>query len=113
MRCISFTRKALILPASIISFMCLISTQSVIAQDNTPFSQKQRYYESGLDCKSKKSKVMNVQSALIDRGYDAGGVDGVMGKQTRAALKVFQYENGDYPDGLIQKSVLKKLGINC
>lgn len=83
------------------------------ATESMRLYQKQRHFLINLDCSSQKSKIMNVQSALIERGYDAGSIDGVMGKQTRAALKVFQYENGDYPDGIIQKSVMKKLDLNC
>ena len=38
--------------------------------------------------------VRLVQSRLNDRGFDAGVVDGIFGKRTRAAVKQFQESQG-------------------
>lgn len=42
----------------------------------------------------------DIQEALVELGYNPGVVDGVVGKNTRAALKSFQSNNGLVPDGI-------------
>ena len=56
--------------------------------------------------------IRQIQQALIDRGYDVGppGVDNILGKYTKAALKEFQKANG-LPVGGLDFETLKALGV--
>jgi len=66
------------------------------------------------DSKQTSSNISRIQQVLKDRGYDPGPVDGVMGSQTRAALRQFQEDNG-LAVGVEGRSVpyetLKALGL--
>lgn len=50
-----------------------------------------------------------VQSLLLGRGYDVGGVDGVLGLKSRKAARGFQKELGWPQDGFINKALLEEL----
>jgi hypothetical protein len=52
-----------------------------------------------------------VQEELSRRGYSTGGVDGVIGPQTRSAIAAFQADNGLAATGRIDQSLLRELGI--
>ncbi len=60
--------------------------------------------------KTSSSTVRNVQSALTEKGYTVGPIDGVMGLQTQTALKQFQTDNG-LPIGNLNIETLKALGL--
>lgn len=55
--------------------------------------------------------VDDVQSALINEGYDPGPVDGVMGSATRSAIAEYQEDHGLAVTGNINDSLLRSLGI--
>lgn len=63
-----------------------------------------RYGSSG-------SEVKKLQEALISAGYDVGssGADGVLGKNTEAAIKKYQKDNGLTVDGIAGKNTQGKL----
>lgn len=46
-----------------------------------------------------RTQARALQQALTDLGYDTGGVDGMIGPNSRAALRDFQRANGFTPDG--------------
>jgi membrane-bound lytic murein transglycosylase B len=46
-----------------------------------------------------RSQSRDLQEALTALGYNTGGVDGIVGAKTRAALRRFQAENGLIADG--------------
>jgi hypothetical protein len=46
-----------------------------------------------------QSAVMRVQAGLNDLGYNAGPIDGVMGPQTRSAIRTYQRDHGLPVDG--------------
>lgn len=46
-----------------------------------------------------RSEAEALQRGLRELGFDPGGVDGVVGPNTRRALRAFQRENGLTPDG--------------
>ncbi len=50
-----------------------------------------------------------VQQALIGLGYRPGGVDGMVGDRTVAAVRVFQTDTGFEPDGLVTELLLHRL----
>ena len=45
--------------------------------------------------------VREIQQALKDKGFDPGGIDGVFGRKTIAAVKEFQSEHGLHVDGIV------------
>lgn len=52
---------------------------------------------------------IQLQNLLVARGYEVGKVDGVMGRQTRAAVREFQKKAGLIPDGFVSVAVFQKL----
>ncbi len=61
-----------------------------------------RPYMSGAD-------VMTVQAALLDKGVNPGGIDGVYGPATEAAVKAFQKANSLEADGIVGPKTWEKL----
>ena len=53
-----------------------------------------------------KDQVMQLQAGLNKLGYDAGPVDGLAGRQTRAALQQFQNDRGMTPDGFATRAMV-------
>jgi len=58
-------------------------------------------------------KVKTVQQALVDAGYNVGpdGVDGKFGKNTRAAVRLYQKNNGIKQTGNVGPVTAGKLGV--
>ncbi|NWH09084.1 MAG: lytic murein transglycosylase [Alphaproteobacteria bacterium] len=50
-----------------------------------------------------------LQQLLAQRGFEVGEVDGVLGKQTRAAIRAYQQTAGLVPDGFATASLLARL----
>jgi len=46
-----------------------------------------------------RTQSRELQEALARLGYDPGGLDGVVGPNTRSAIRAFQSANGFEPDG--------------
>lgn len=59
-----------------------------------------------------KEMIKSVQQKLNDLGYKPGPADGLMGSNTRAALKKFQDDKGLSVSGNIDKATLNALSIN-
>jgi peptidoglycan hydrolase-like protein with peptidoglycan-binding domain len=55
--------------------------------------------------------VRQVQEALKDKGHDPGPIDGVMGSQTKQALRDFQKANGLKQTGTLDSQTKEKLNI--
>ena len=66
-------------------------------------------YSSG----STGQTVRQIQTALKNRGYYTGKVDGIFGKMTTAAVKKFQRDYGLKVDGIVGPATLKALGISA
>ena len=47
--------------------------------------------------------------ALQALGYDPGGIDGIIGSGTRAALRNWQIANGETPDGYLSAGLADRL----
>lgn len=56
------------------------------------------------------NQISDAQTALSDRGYDLS-VDGVVGPETRTAIKRFQAENGIPQSGELDTATLNALNI--
>jgi len=56
-----------------------------------------------------RAERREVQQRLLDRGFDIGEVDGMIGSKTREAIKQFQSRNGLPEDGRAGQRVLNAL----
>ncbi|WP_150113778.1 peptidoglycan-binding domain-containing protein [Colwellia psychrerythraea] len=55
--------------------------------------------------------IRAVQKKLNTMGFDAGTADGIIGPNTRRAIRNFQQDTGMEVDGQISSTLLKKLGF--
>lgn len=60
---------------------------------------------------SRGSEVTQIQTKLKRWGYYSGNVDGIYGSQTVVAVKKFQKKNGLTVDGIAGKNTLAAMGI--
>ncbi len=60
---------------------------------------------------SRGSEVTQIQTKLKRWGYYKGNIDGIYGSQTVAAVKYFQRKNGLAVDGIAGKNTLAAMGI--
>jgi peptidoglycan hydrolase-like protein with peptidoglycan-binding domain len=58
------------------------------------------------------STVRNAQSALSDKGYSVGAIDGHWGTQTMSAVRRFQEDKGLAPSGTLDSATLTALGVS-
>jgi hypothetical protein len=56
--------------------------------------------------------IANVQTALQEQGFNPGGVDGLLGPQTRAAIADYQRANGLAETAAIDQPTLESLGMS-
>ena len=61
---------------------------------------------------SRGEEVRQIQTALQNRGYDPGSVDGIYGERTEAAVRRFQADQGLAVDGIAGPDTLAALGIS-
>ncbi len=61
---------------------------------------------------SRGANVRLVQEKLRQWGYYKGAVDGIFGRQTYAAVQLFQRRNGLAVDGIVGRRTYEALGIN-
>ncbi|SHO54020.1 peptidoglycan-binding domain-containing protein [Anaerocolumna xylanovorans] len=58
-----------------------------------------------------KETINDVQEALNNEGYNCGTPDGVVGKNTKTAIKKYQKDNKLKITGTINNTLLKSLGV--
>lgn len=58
-----------------------------------------------------RNDVMKLQSALNARGYDSGTPDGILGPNTRSAIRQYQANEGLIADGFPGPDLLEALGV--
>lgn len=56
-----------------------------------------------------KEEILRAQKLLDQKGYQVGEIDGIMGPQTRRAIRSFQKSEGLPEDGLITLALLERL----
>jgi hypothetical protein len=61
--------------------------------------------------KYEKALIENIQRKLSELGFDAGPVDGVYGRRTRAAIESYQKRNRMPIDGEVSETLARALGI--
>ncbi|NNU16725.1 lytic murein transglycosylase [Parvularcula sp. ZS-1/3] len=59
-----------------------------------------------------RTERMELQRLLAAKGFSVGGIDGIIGPNTRKALRQWQAANGLTPDGYPSASMLAKLSGN-
>lgn len=64
------------------------------------------------DVQIRIADIQLMQEQLNALGYDSGKPDGVMGSQTRSALREYQRNEGLIPDGFPDPGTLSSLGID-
>ena len=73
------------------------------------------FYRSGVGIKAAwpldarplhPSELKTLQQHLTKAGYDTGGIDGILGHTTRAAIRRFQIDKGFVPDGYASTGLL-------
>jgi Putative peptidoglycan binding domain len=90
-------------------------------ESDTPVTEG-RFSDSGKTDKSSRpmsqasgigsqQDVRQAQEALKNQGHDPGPIDGVMGPQTRQALREFQGANGLKQTGMVDTETKQKLNI--
>ncbi|HSG63914.1 MAG TPA: peptidoglycan-binding protein, partial [Gammaproteobacteria bacterium] len=60
-----------------------------------------------------RNDVVRVQEYLAANGYDAGAADGVLGSQSRAALRALQRDLGLPADGFLHPELLRRLELSA
>lgn len=60
-----------------------------------------------------RRQAREIQQALINRGYDIGNVDGMIGDNTRRAIQDFQRSQGVNPDGRAGQKLYRLLMSNA
>lgn len=68
--------------------------------------------EAALREGDRGESVKKVQQKLADYGYYSGGIDGIFGPKTSAAVKAFQKAKGLSVDGVVGTQTLKALGLS-
>ncbi len=58
-----------------------------------------------------RDQVLALQTALNDKGHNAGEPDGVLGPGTRAAISRYQLSRQQVADGFVSKAILVELGV--
>ena len=59
-----------------------------------------------------RNRIGQIQQALVDKGYKPGPVDGVIGKQTIAAVNAFQRDNELPVDRYLNIQTVEALGVS-
>lgn len=84
-----------------------LATAAIAEQYDRTGSQSSGAMHSQMD----QSQVRQIQQQLQSRGYDVGPVDGIMGEQTKSALREFQQAQGMRATGTPNKETLSALGV--
>jgi len=69
-------------------------------------------YSSSYTLALTTSQTKTLQTKLKRWGYYKGSVDGIFGKKTREAVKLFQKRNGLVVDGIVGNKTLAALGMS-
>ena len=59
-----------------------------------------------------KQDITKAQEALMKKGHNPGSIDGIMGPQTRKAIRAFQGANGLEQSGRLDPETADKLAVS-
>ena len=85
-------------------------SRSAGADDSNRVRQGPRRH-SGSQGIGGQADIRHAQEALKNQGHDPGPIDGIMGTQTRHALREFQSKNGLKQTGILDARTKQKLNI--
>jgi peptidoglycan hydrolase-like protein with peptidoglycan-binding domain len=69
--------------------------------------------DSGEGPAKASAQVRSAQQALVDKGYNPGPVDGLMGPRTKAAVTDFQRKEGLEANGRLDMQTMSRLGAQA
>ena len=87
------------------SYALAIAHLSDRLRGGKPFQKRWPTDDPGLS----RSERFELQERLLERGFDVGEPDGLIGPRTVEAIKAFQLSSGDSPDGYAGQRVLRSL----
>jgi membrane-bound lytic murein transglycosylase B len=58
-----------------------------------------------------RGQLVRLQQYLLANGYDGGPADGILGPQSRKALRALQRDRGLIADGFVSHELLDALGL--
>ena len=56
-----------------------------------------------------RQEIKELQRLLTEKGFNTGGIDGLIGPKSRAAIRAYQRAQGDIPDGFVTTEMLEEL----
>jgi len=92
--------------------MVLLHGAAVAAQPSEPapqLAQNQAAQSQIAQNQVETAIVRGIQRELLAHGYPAGPVDGIMGRETRAAIRAYQGDAGLTVDGTASRALLDHL----
>lgn len=66
-----------------------------------------------LSMGSRGASVTQLQQLLLSHGFNPGGIDGIFGSKTQAAVIAFQRSRNLVADGIVGVATWTALGVNC
>jgi peptidoglycan hydrolase-like protein with peptidoglycan-binding domain len=93
-------------------------SQSQMNNSNTQMGNEQQaqtdQQEQRINPKQlSKQEIKNIQQALNKKGFSAGHIDGIWGRDTDSAVKNFQKKQGLPGNGQLYPQTLAALGVNA
>lgn len=86
---------------------------TITPQEPTPEPPLEAQWCPRLTLGSRGNAVREVQQLLRERGFDLGGIDGIFGARTRAAVVSFQRSRNLSVTGIVDLSTWRALGRVC
>lgn len=90
--------------------LCLVVSLSFVLTSS--FGYSDFAYQESYTYAATASQNKQIQQKLKDLGYYKGKIDGIIGKQSIAAIKQFQRDNGLVVDGIVGVKTAAKLKIS-
>lgn len=84
-------------------------SNNVYYNPNNPYASKVKTFVPYS--MSSRNNVIDIQTKLVEKGFDPKGVDGIYGPNTRNAVKLFQAANGLFIDGIVGPKTRAALGL--
>ena len=104
-------KKALLPAVCVVLILCVAATGLYLFTDLFRPAGQEAEAGAGYSSGSTGEAVKQIQTALKNKGYYTGKVDGIFGKLTTAAVKSFQRDNGLKSDGVVGTATMKALGV--
>ncbi len=91
----------------------LIPAEYKVVQRNEQLEEGKMEWRSILcETNMTHNRVSDIQQALVDKGYDPGKIDGIVGKNTMAAVNAFQRDNNLPVDEYLNIDTVQALDVS-